>query len=259
MSSVYLGKQRAMAFSLNKVMLIGNCADEPSIRAQQDTYKCVTFSMATNERRNDTDYTEWHNIVAWNRIADIAERFIHKGSKVYVEGKIRRSSYQDKTHPDVTRYRYEIYADNIILLDRKGAAGDDGAIGEYAAADRGNSYQSRRSYSSYQGGVSQGGDYRSGYSSDYGSSGQPAGSGTSDYRAAGQNDFGAPQGSFGMQRAPSPQGSFSAHVADPYQRQTGGYGSVAGAPSSNQSSVQSPFGRSRQEPAPDPVSDDIPF
>lgn len=113
-----------MARSLNKIMLIGNCAAEPEVRAQQTTYKVVTFTVATNERRSNgqggyTDTTEWHRITAWNALADIVTNYVHKGSKIYVEGRLRSQTYQDKTHPDVTHRTYEIVAENVILLDRR--------------------------------------------------------------------------------------------------------------------------------------------
>lgn len=113
-----------MARSLNKIMLIGNCAAEPEVRAQQSTYKVVTFTVATNDRRSNgqggyTDTTEWHRITAWNALADVVSNYVHKGSKIYVEGRLRSQTYQDKTHPDVTHRTYEIVAENIILLDRR--------------------------------------------------------------------------------------------------------------------------------------------
>lgn len=111
-----------MARSLNKVMLIGNCAGEPEVRSQQESYKVVTISVATNEHKSDgnggwKELTEWHRISLWNQNADYALQYVHKGSRVYIEGRLRSYSYQDRNHPEVTHRNYEIVADNIISLD----------------------------------------------------------------------------------------------------------------------------------------------
>lgn len=121
-----------MARSLNKVMLIGFCASEPELRAQQATYKIVSITVATTERRSNgqggyTESTEWHRISLWNTLADFALNYIHKGSRVYVEGRLRQNNYQDKTHPDITHRSYEIVADQLISLDRR----QDEAQGAY--------------------------------------------------------------------------------------------------------------------------------
>ena len=107
--------------SLNKVMLIGNVGQEPIVR-YLDTGVCVaTFSLATTERgytmQNGTqvpDRTEWHNIVVWRKQAEVVEKYVHKGDKLYVEGKIQSRSYDDKQ--GVRRYVVEIMAENIELL-----------------------------------------------------------------------------------------------------------------------------------------------
>lgn len=107
--------------SLNKVMLIGNVGQEPIVR-YLDTGVCVaTFSLATTERgytmQNGTqvpDRTEWHNIVVWRKQAEVVEKYVHKGDKLYVEGKIQSRSYDDKQ--GVRRYVVEIMTENIELL-----------------------------------------------------------------------------------------------------------------------------------------------
>lgn len=107
--------------SLNKIMLIGNVGQEPIVR-YLDTGVCVaTFSLATTERgytmQNGTqvpDRTEWHNIVVWRKQAEVVEKYVHKGDKLYVEGKIQSRSYDDKQ--GVRRYVVEIMTENIELL-----------------------------------------------------------------------------------------------------------------------------------------------
>ena len=110
--------------SLNKVMLIGNVGQEPVVR-YLDTGVCVaTFSLATTERgytlQNGTqvpERTEWHNIVVWRKQAEYVEKYIHKGDRLYVEGKIQSRSYDDKQ--GVRRYVVEIMTENIELLSSR--------------------------------------------------------------------------------------------------------------------------------------------
>lgn len=111
--------------SVNKVILIGNVGKEPEVRYYDNGGAVANFSLATTERgytaANGTqvpDRTEWHNIVLWRGLAEIAEKYIHKGSKIYIEGKIRTRSYEDQQ--GVRKYVTEIWGDNLELLDRKG-------------------------------------------------------------------------------------------------------------------------------------------
>ncbi len=107
--------------SLNKVMLIGNVGQDPTVR-YLDTGVCVaTFSLATTERGyslpNGTqvpDRTEWHNIVVWRKQAEFVEKYVRKGDRVFVEGKIQSRSYDDKQ--GVRRYVVEIMTENLELL-----------------------------------------------------------------------------------------------------------------------------------------------
>ena len=114
--------------SLNKVMLIGNVGKDPEVRylegngAQAPAPKVASFTLATTERYRDRngevrENTEWHNIVAWRNSADIAEKYIHKGSKIYVEGKLRTRSWNDQS--GVKHYTTEIVVDSLQLLDRR--------------------------------------------------------------------------------------------------------------------------------------------
>lgn len=109
---------------INKAILVGNVGSEPDVRFLDKDVPVARFSLATSERAFTTvngtqvpERTEWHNIVAWRGLATLAEKHIHKGSQLYIEGKITYRSYTDKNN--VTRYTTEIVADTIQLLGRK--------------------------------------------------------------------------------------------------------------------------------------------
>lgn len=110
--------------SVNKVTLLGNVGKDPEVRKLDSGISVATFSIATTERgyklQNGTDVperTEWHNIVLWRGLADIAEKYVKKGDKIYIEGKIKTRSYDDKN--GVKRYVTEIFADNMEMLGTK--------------------------------------------------------------------------------------------------------------------------------------------
>ena len=112
-----------MAKSLNKVMLIGNLGRDPEVRYTASSVAVATFSIATNESWQDQDgntqeRTEWHNIVTWRKLAEICHKYLRKGSKVYIEGRIQTRSYDDK-NTGVKKYMTEIVASNMIMLDSK--------------------------------------------------------------------------------------------------------------------------------------------
>ncbi|MDD4847468.1 MAG: single-stranded DNA-binding protein [Bacteroidales bacterium] len=116
-----------MANGLNKVMLLGNLGKDPDIQVLDSAVKKASFSLATSETYRDkegarVDKVEWHNIVVWRGLAETAEKYLHKGSKIYLEGKIRTRNYQDQT--GATRYITEIVGDSFIMLDRKEDNGD---------------------------------------------------------------------------------------------------------------------------------------
>ena len=107
--------------SVNKVILIGNVGVEPEVRYYDSGQAVATLRLATTERgytmQNGTqvpDRTEWHNVVVWNRLAQVVEKYVHKGDKLYIEGKIRSRSYDDQN--GVKRYVVEIYTDNMEML-----------------------------------------------------------------------------------------------------------------------------------------------
>lgn len=111
--------------SVNKVILLGNVGQDPRVKYFDAGSAVATFSLATTERgytlANGTqipDRTEWHNIVASNRLAEIVDKYVHKGDKLYLEGKIRTRSYTDQA--GATRYVTEVYVDNMEMLSPKG-------------------------------------------------------------------------------------------------------------------------------------------
>lgn len=113
--------------SVNKVILIGNVGKDPDVRYLDNGVAVATFSLATTERgytlQNGTqvpDRTEWHNIVLWRGLAQTAEKYVHKGDKLYIEGKIRSRSYDDQN--GVKRNIVEIFADNMEMLTPRTAA-----------------------------------------------------------------------------------------------------------------------------------------
>ena len=112
--------------SLNKVQLIGNVGKDPEVRYLDSGMAVATFPLATTDRAytlaNGTqvpERTDWHNIVLWKSLAEIAEKYVHKGDKLYIEGKIRSRSYDDQN--GVKRYIVEIFGDNMEMLTPRSA------------------------------------------------------------------------------------------------------------------------------------------
>ncbi|HBG42664.1 MAG TPA: single-stranded DNA-binding protein [Porphyromonadaceae bacterium] len=113
--------------SVNKIILVGNVGKDPEIKYFDNDNVKANFSVATSERgytaANGTqvpERTEWHNIVCWRGLAQVVEKFVKKGTQVYIEGKLRTRSYDDQN--GVKRYITEVYADNMELLSRRGGA-----------------------------------------------------------------------------------------------------------------------------------------
>lgn len=107
---------------INKVILIGNLGKDPEVQKLEGDITVAKFTLATTETYKDkqgnrVDQTEWHNIVAWRQLADFCGKYLHKGSSVYVEGKLKTSSWTDKEN--IKKYRTEIIADTISFLDKK--------------------------------------------------------------------------------------------------------------------------------------------
>ncbi|HNV96039.1 MAG TPA: single-stranded DNA-binding protein [Bacteroidales bacterium] len=107
---------------VNKVILIGNVGKDPIIRNVNESTPVASFTLATNEVYKDSQgnlqkNTEWHNIVAWRNLAQLAEKYIRKGSQIYVEGRLKSRTYTDKDNQQ--RTIVEILADKIQLLGKK--------------------------------------------------------------------------------------------------------------------------------------------
>jgi single-strand DNA-binding protein len=109
--------------SVNKVILVGNVGKDPEVRYLEKNVAVARFPLATTERgytmQNGTqvpDRTEWHNIVAWRGLAEIVEKYVKKGSQLYIEGKIQTRSWEKD---GIKRYTTEIYAENIQLLGKR--------------------------------------------------------------------------------------------------------------------------------------------
>ena len=138
-----------MAGSVNKVILVGNVGKDPEVRTSQDGSKIVSFSLATSETWNDKasgerkERTEWHRVVVFNdRTADVVEKYVRKGSKVYVEGALQTRKWTDQS--GVEKYTTEVvisrFRGELTLLDSRGAGGGDageaGGGGGYAPRER---------------------------------------------------------------------------------------------------------------------------
>lgn len=118
--------------SINKVILIGNLGKDPEIRHLEGGVAVARFPIATSETYKDktgnkVDRTEWHNIVLWRGLAEVAEKYLKKGQSVYIEGKIRTNNYQDKE--GIQRYSTEIVADNMTMLGGRGDGSGNGQGG----------------------------------------------------------------------------------------------------------------------------------
>ena len=137
-------------------MLIGNVGGDPEVRYLEGNAKVATFTLATSERFKDRngelrENTEWHNIVAWRANADVAEKFIHKGTQIYVEGRLRTRSYTDQA--GVKKFTTEIQADTIQLLGRRpdaDGAPQQGGYQQHPAQPQGYSAPQPQSYAAPQ-------------------------------------------------------------------------------------------------------------
>ncbi len=221
--------------SLNKVMLIGNVGSDPEVRYLENNpqnpgnnVKVATVRLATTERYRDRngeqrENTEWHTVVLWRNNADVAEKYVHKGSQIYIEGKLRTRQWTDQTGNK--RYTTEVVADTLQLLGKR-PEGESQAQG------------------GYQGGYAQGG--------------QPAYQGQGGYQPQGAYQPQAPvqsQYAAQPQYAGQPGAAPSAQAAAPVA-QPAGPAAPAGAPSP----AAQPVNPAYQGPLPaaEP-SDDLPF
>lgn len=106
---------------INKVILIGNLGRDPEVMTFDNGVKKASFSLATtesykNREGNRVEQTEWHNIVLWRGLAEVAEKYLQKGSQVYVEGKLKTRSYEQD---GIKKYVTEIFGDNMTMLGRR--------------------------------------------------------------------------------------------------------------------------------------------
>jgi single-strand DNA-binding protein len=106
----------------NKVQLIGNLGNAPEIKNTDSGKKVARFSMATNdsykkENGERVTETQWHNLVAWGKVAELAEQYLNKGSEIAIEGKLTHRDYTDKD--GIKRYITEVVVNEILLLDKK--------------------------------------------------------------------------------------------------------------------------------------------
>ena len=126
---------------INKVILIGNLGKDPETRYMPSGKAATNFSVATSERFKDRETgepqerTEWHRVATFDRLAEIAAEYLKKGSKVYVEGRLRTRKWQDKEGKD--RYSTEIIADQMQMLDSRGMSGSAGASSSNDASGSG--------------------------------------------------------------------------------------------------------------------------
>lgn len=131
-----------MAKGLNKVLLIGRLGKDPELSYTPNGVAVCKFSLATNEsyKGNDDNWvekTEWHNIVAWRKLAEICSQYLKKGSKVYLEGKIQTDTYEKDGKKN---YFTKIVIDEMVMLDSKGSSGtENGAPEEVEETEKGSS------------------------------------------------------------------------------------------------------------------------
>src|ERR1035438_3438348 len=112
---------------INKVLLIGNLGREPDLQYLEGNIAVAKFPLATTETYKDksgtlVSQTEWHTVVLWRGLADLAQKYLHKGSLVYIEGRIRTRTWEDKDKN--RRFSTEIVGDNLVMLDKRKEHGD---------------------------------------------------------------------------------------------------------------------------------------
>jgi single-strand DNA-binding protein len=240
-----------MAGSINKVILIGNLGADPEIRALPSGQMVANLSVATSEVYNDREgqrqeRTEWHRVVAYAKTAELAERYLRKGSKVYVEGRIHYRSWDDQ-QTGQKKYATEIVVNQLTFLDsaasRGGGAGAPPEDGGYGGGQGGG-------YGAGQGG--------GGYGGGQGGGGYGGGQGGGGYGGQGGGGYGGGQGGGGQGA-----GGYGARPAQPARSQPapagGGYGAAPrpAAPSAPPAAPSAP--PAEAPPGSDYFNDDIPF
>lgn len=123
-----------MAFSLNRAQLIGNVTKDPEVRQTSGGQMVASFSIATNSSWVDKtgqrqEKAEFHNVVIWGKLAEVAQQYVKKGKKIFVEGRMQTRDWDGED--GVKRYKFEIVVDSMIMLDRAGAPSGEGVESTY--------------------------------------------------------------------------------------------------------------------------------
>jgi single-strand DNA-binding protein len=129
--------------SVNKVILIGNLGKDPEVKYTPQGTPVAKLTLATNERFKDKagewqDRTEWHNVVLWQRLAEIAGEYLKKGGKVYIEGRLQTRSWDDKTSGQ-KKYMTEVVGSDLVLLGGRGEGGEGGGARGASSSSSGGS------------------------------------------------------------------------------------------------------------------------
>ena len=135
---------------VNKVILVGRLGKDPEVRNLDNGATVANFTIATSESYKDKttgekkEITEWHNIVLWRGLAEISQKYLHKGDLVYIEGKLRTRSWEKE---GITRYTTEVVADNMTMLGSRGGSGGGG--GGYSSGNSSSGSNERAATESY--------------------------------------------------------------------------------------------------------------
>lgn len=192
-----------MARGINKVILIGNLGQDPEVRFTPSGTAVANLNLATTDTWMDRqsgqrqERTEWHRIVLFNKLAEIAQQYVKKGSKLYIEGRLQTRKWQDQNGQD--RYSTEIVANDMQMLDGRGDGGQGGGFGGQQGGNFGGA----------QGGAPQGGNFAGGQQA--APAPQQGGGNFGGPQGGGQQNYGTPQqgGNYGgapqpPQNAPAP-------------------------------------------------------
>lgn len=128
---------------VNKVVLIGNLGKDPDLQYLEGNIAVAKFPLATTETFKDksgnlVSQTEWHTVVLWRGLAELAQKYLHKGSMVYIEGRLRTRSWEDKDKNK--RFSTEVVGDNLVMLDKRRDNGDGGSSGDDSNSSEDKSY-----------------------------------------------------------------------------------------------------------------------
>jgi len=205
-----------MAGSVNKVILVGNLGRDPELRKTPGGATVTSFTIATTDKYTDKsgqrqEQTEWHNVVCWNRLAEISSQYLKKGSSVYIEGKLQTRSWEDNGQK---KYKTEIIANSMQMLDKSTGQGGGfgGNQGGYNAAPQG-------SFSGNQGGY-QNNNRTAGFGGDqnFGEPPMDSGFGGDDFGGFPDSGFGGSNsGGYGGGSAPMPNSSAPRYTAPAQQ------------------------------------------